>query len=166
MEGPITQFGDLLRTLARGRVDFVIIGGLAAAMHGSARLTQDLDIVYSRARDNVSRLVDALAPFDPYLRGAPKGLPFRWSVETVLAGLNFTLVSTLGDIDLLGEVTGGGRYEDLQPYSTPVLYEGESCLCVTLPKLIALKRAAGRPKDNEILAELELLLQERGDADR
>jgi len=165
LEGPITQFGDLLRTLTRGRVDFVIIGGLAAAMHGSARLTQDLDIVYSRARDNVSRLVDALAPFDPYLRGAPKGLPFRWTVETILAGLNFTLVSTLGDINLLGEVTGGGCYEDLRPHSAAVLYEGESCLCVTLPQLIVLKRAAGRPKDHEILAELESLLEERGSTD-
>jgi len=81
-------------------------------------------------------------------------------MATVKAGLNFTLTTALGSLDLLGEVTGGGGYMDLVLSATSVTYQGSSYLCVTLPKLIALKRAAGRPKDLEVIAELEALLEE------
>ena len=69
-------------------------------------------------------------------------------------------MTTLGDLDLLGEVTGGGRYQQLLDRAEAVDLEGHRCLVVTLPTLIALKRAAGRPKDREALAELEALLDE------
>lgn len=114
----MTDFEKLVSVLSDSRVDFIIIvGGLAATAHGSARLTQDVDVVYSRARDNVERLVRALAPFHPYLRGAPPGLPFEWSVATIERGLNFTLATSVGDIDLLGEITGGGGYERLADHT-------------------------------------------------
>ena len=73
------------------------------------------------------------------------------------AGLNFTLITDLGWIDILGEITGGGRYEDLQPHSVLVEAFGVRCRVLDLDILIATKRAAGRPKDFEVLAELELL---------
>src|ERR1041384_5109910 len=112
-----TQFDELIPALRRASVEFIIVGGVAARAHGSARLTDDLDIAYRRSNENIARLVDALAPLDPYLRGAPRGLPFKWDVRTIQSGLNFTLTTQLGSIDLLGEVTGGGRYEDLLPHS-------------------------------------------------
>jgi predicted nucleotidyltransferase len=154
-----TDFEGLLRALLERRVEFVVIGGLAATIHGSARSTLDLDIVYRRTPDNVARLVAVLAPLVPALRGAPAGLPFRLDVPTVERGLNFTLDTALGSLDLLGEVVGGGRYEDLLAHTQMVRLFGHECRCVTLQALIALKRAAGRPKDNEILAELEILLE-------
>jgi hypothetical protein len=80
--------------------------GVAATIHGSARLTRDIDVVYDRRPENIARVVAALGPFAPYLRGAPLGLPFRWDTATVARGLNFILTTTLGDIDLLGEITG------------------------------------------------------------
>jgi hypothetical protein len=80
------QFKSLLSSLAANNVEFVIIGGLAATLHGSARVTYDLDIVYNRTSDNLSRIVTALAPFQPYLRGAPAGLPFKFDVETLKRG--------------------------------------------------------------------------------
>ncbi len=156
-----TDFQGLLQRLLEAKVDFILIGGLAATVHGSARATFDIDVVYSRSHENVGRLVAVLAPLQPYLRGAPRGLPFSFDVETVHRGLNFTLETTLGDLDLLGEVTGGGRYEDLLPHTQDLSLFGFACRCVTLPKLIDLKRAAGRPKDNEVLAELEALFDER-----
>lgn len=158
----MTQFGRLLHALTEGQVEFIIVGGLAAAIHGSVRVTQDIDVVYRRTDENLTRLVAALAPYHPYLRGAPPNLPFTWSVETVKSGLNFTLVSTLGWIDLLGEVTGGGSYDSLRPDVVPVQYHGHQVLCVSLSKLIGLKRAAGRPKDIEVLAELETILNLTG----
>ncbi|HXJ22612.1 MAG TPA: nucleotidyltransferase [Polyangia bacterium] len=138
-----------------------MIGGLAAQAHGSARITQDTDFLYRRTPENIERLTRALAPFQPYLRGAPPGLPFRFDAATVRRGLNFTLTTTLGDIDVLGEVTGVGGYEAVWPHARSLPVFGHDALVIDLPWLIRSKRAAGRPKDLEAIAELEALLAER-----
>jgi predicted nucleotidyltransferase len=157
----MTDFKALLRALAEGGVEFLLIGGVAATVHGSARLTLDVDAVYRRTRENIQRLVLALTPYRPYLRGAPPGLPFRWDAATVERGLNFTLVTDIGDLDLFGEIAGGGSYEDLLPNSVTIQVFGVECRCLSLEQLISVKRAAGRPKDFEAIAELEALLEER-----
>ena len=79
----MTRFGELLRILSAAGVDFIVVGGVAAAAHGSPRSTQDVDVVYSRSRANLQKLVEALTAHQPYLRGAPPGLPFRFDVETL-----------------------------------------------------------------------------------
>ena len=156
-----TNFRGLIRILSEAGVNFIVVGGVAATGHGSARLTSDLDIVYRRTTENITRLVLALAPLNPYLRGAPPGLPFRWSDETIKKGLNFTLVTSLGALDLLGEITGGGGYDDLLPHSLTLTLHNSECLCLGIEYLIKVKRAAGRPKDFEAIAELEAILEER-----
>ena len=157
----MTDFETVVRTFSEAGVEFVIVGGLAATIHGSARLTQDVDFVYSRSSANVERLVAALGPHAPYLRGAPPGLPFDWNAATIERGLNFTLTTAIGDIDLLGEIIGGGDYDTLVPHTVDVVVFGCRCRCLDLPGLIRAKRAAGRPKDLDALAELEALLEER-----
>ena len=82
------DFAGLLRALLDGHVDFILVGGVAGAVHGAARATYDVDVVYRRSPDNIGRLVEALAPYSPYLRGAPPGLPFRLEAETIGRGLN------------------------------------------------------------------------------
>ncbi len=109
------NFRSILPLLQQGGVRFIVIGGGAAVAHGSAHITYDVDVVYARDAENVRKLVTTLAPYSPYLRGAPPGLPFRLDERTILAGLNFTLTTTIGDLDLLGEVAGGGSYEQLLP---------------------------------------------------
>jgi hypothetical protein len=151
----------LLRVLSGAGVRYIVVGGVAAGVHGALRPTLDLDVVYARDPENVAQLAAALAPFRPYLRGAPEGLPFVFDAPTISRGLNFTLVTMLGDLDLLGEVTGGGGFEQLRASAEALDIGGVECWVVTLPKLIALKRAAGRGKDREALAELEALLEER-----
>jgi len=157
----MTDFEELIHRLHRSGVEFLIVGGLAATIHGSARLTQDLDIVYSRSAENIGRLVDALAPLAPYLRGAPEGLPFRLDAETVRAGLNFTLQTRVGALDLLGEITGGGNYAALHRHTITVVLFGVRVAALDLETLIRVKRAAGRPKDLEVIAELEALREEQ-----
>jgi predicted nucleotidyltransferase len=157
----VTDFRALIEALCRSETRFVLVGGVAATLHGSARLTQDVDVVYSRDAENLRRIVRALAPLKPYLRGAPPGLPFRLDEQTLAAGLNFTLSTSAGDIDLLGEITGAGRYEALVEHSIEVELYGARCRCLDLPTLIASKIAAGRPKDLEAIAELRALLEEK-----
>jgi len=94
---------------------------------------------------------------NPYLRGAPAGLPFVWDRLTLTRGLNFTLTTSLGDIDLLGEIPGGGGYRDLKSGAIELNIFETRCLCLSLTQLIRAKRAAGRPKDLEALAELEAI---------
>lgn len=153
----MTNLGRQLALLANGGVHFIVIGGMAAAAHGSVRATLDLDVVYDRTPDNIARLASVLAPHAPYLRGAPPGLPFVFDAATIAHGLNFTLTTDLGDFDFLGEVVGGGTYADLVTHTIEIDAFGVRCRYVDLDTLVKLKRAAGRPKDLEAIAELELL---------
>lgn len=158
----MTDFPALLRCLSEAGVEYIVVGGAAATAHGSARLTLDLDIVYRRSRENLGRLVAALGPHRPYLRGAPPGLPFQWEMRTLEQGLDFTLATDLGAIDLWGEIAGGGTYEALVSDCVTLEVFGITCQCLGLERLIRVKRAAGRPKDLEAIAELEAILEERG----
>ena len=160
----MTDFKALLRALSESGAEFIVIGGVAAAVHGAARATFDLDVVYRRTPDNISRLVLALTPYHPYLRGAPPGLPFRWDAPTILRGLNFTLTTDIGDLDLLGEVIGGGSYEALLEAAVVIRAFGVECRLLGLDRLIDVKRAAGRPKDFEAVAELEMIRDRRGNS--
>jgi hypothetical protein len=157
----VTDFAGMLGTLAAARVEFVVVGGLAATMHGSTRLTRHVDVVYSRSAENIERLVDALRPVRPYLRGAPQGLPFEWSAATVRRGLNFELTTEIGDLDLLGELVGGRTYETLVARSESVPVFGYQVRRAPLIDLILVKRAAGQAKDLVVAAELEAILEER-----
>lgn len=87
-------------------------------------------------------------------------MPFDWSVATLGAGLNFTLTTSAGSLDLLGEIVGGGQYEDLLPHTLTITLFGRAVRLLDLPWLIYLKRAAGRPKALEVVAELEALQEE------
>jgi hypothetical protein len=156
----VTDLERLLAVLHQADVQFVIVGGVAATIHGSATLTGVLDVVYARDRDNLERLVAAVQPLEPYLRGAPPGLPFRFDSETLRKGLNFTLTTTAGPLDLLDEVTGLGGYENALQHSIEVQLFGAATRCLDLEALIRAKRAAGRPRDLETIAELEAIREE------
>jgi hypothetical protein len=74
--------------------------------------------------------------------------------------LNFTLSTTAGDLDLLGEITCGGNYDDLLPHTIMLKPFGIACRCLSLVRLIEVKRALGRRKDLEAIAELEAIKEE------
>lgn len=145
----------LLRQLTDHQVPFVLIGGLAMTAHGSAYITQDLDVCYSRQKDHVDLLAQAMAPLHPYMRGAPPGLPFKFDAPTILAGLNFTLVTDLGDVDFLGEVGGIGFYDKVLAQSVEKTLYQMPLHVLSIEGLIASKKAAGRTKDKLHLLELD-----------
>lgn len=125
--------------------------------HGSGHLTRDLDICYERSPGNIERLVEALKPYHPRLRAVPADVPFCFDAETLTRGLNFTLATDLGDIDLFGEVPGIGPYQSLRALSSGLELFGRPCNVLTLDGLIQSKRVSGRPRDIAALPELEAL---------
>jgi len=148
-----------LRLLGEYGVDCVIVGGVAAAIHGSSLLTNDLDVCYSRDPANLKRLAQALQSVNGRLRNAPAGLPFILDHETLKRGLNFTFTTDIGDLDLLGEVRGLGQYDDVLTGSLTVELFGYRFAVIDIGKLIIAKRAAGRQKDLLALPELEAIHQ-------
>lgn len=152
-----------ITALADGEVAFIIIGAVALTLQGSARVTQDLDICYARDPDNLIRLARALAPLRPSLRGVPVDmpLPFTLNAPTLRAGLNFTLTTARGDIDLLGEVTGLGGYRAVDRFAESMVVYERSVRVLNLDGLERAKRAAGRPKDLTDLADILEIRKQR-----
>jgi hypothetical protein len=146
-----------LRLLGEHGVNCVIVGGVAAAIHGSTLLTNDLDVCYARDSTNLKKLATALQSVHARLRNVPEDLPFILDAETLKRGLNFTFVTDLGDLDLLGEVRGVGHYEDVVAGALTVELFGYRFSVIDLGKLIVAKRAAGRPKDLIAVPELEAI---------
>lgn len=156
-----------LLLLAEYGVECVIVGGIAATLHGSSLPTRDLDVCYNRAPANLTQLITALRAVNAKLRGAPADLPFILDEETLLSGLNFTFQTDIGDIDLLGEVAGVGTYAQASENSDVMELFGFRFQVLPLPTLIAAKRAAGRTKDLLAIPELEAIyeLQKSGQSD-
>lgn len=154
----------MLRVLRDAGVKFVVIGGVAMYARGSSRLTRDLDVCYERSPQNIERLARTLLPYHPRLRGAPPDLPFVLDARTLSRGMNFTLTTDLGDLDLLGEVAGLGQYPEVEAHASPIAAWGKPCDALTIAGLIRAKRASGRPRDLEALHELEALAELQQDA--
>ncbi len=158
------NFVQAVQALTDAGVEFAIIGGWSAIMHGSAHLTNDLDLGYSRHPDNLRRLAQALAPYHPRPAGFPPELPFVWDDRTLHSGTVFTLDTDLGRIDLPAELTGLGGWDEIRKGCVRLRAFGREVWTLDLPSLIRAKRAAGRPKDLLVLPELESLLDATADS--
>ena len=151
------KLDETIRILNDAGVEFVIIGGVAMGLQGSAHLTGDIDFCYARTVKNMERLAAALAAYHPALRGAPPGLPFQFDAKTIASGLNFTLSTDLGDLDFLGEVSGLGSFQEVRAASDTKDISGIKCSVLSVEGLIKSKTAAGRPRDLYVLPELRAL---------
>lgn len=157
----MVKIKEFLSQLNSHNIKFIIIGGQAAVLQGSAYITVDIDICYSRDKKNLENIVKALSPFHPYLRGSPKDLSFIFDSKTLQSGLNFTFSTDIGDIDLIGEIQGIGYYNDALKYSETMEIYGIPCHVLTIEGLIKSKKSAGRPKDEPVIKELKALLEIR-----
>lgn len=144
----------LMKRLAANRIQYALVGSQAMYAHGLAHLTEDFEICYQRTPANLSALVAALAPTRLSLRGAPPGLPFHFDVPTLTAGVNFLLVTSYGYLNLLGEVSGAGNYDQVLAQSVERTVFGLTVRILSVDGLIAAKKAAGRNKDHSHLLEL------------
>ena len=148
---------QLLALLSERDVRFVVIGGVALIARGVQRSTEDLDVAYARDRENLQRLASALETIAPRLRGVPAGLPFSLDVASLRSGLNFTLDTDLGPLDLFGEVPGLGTFEHVDAAASEIELGGQRILVLSIDGLRRAKRAAGRPKDLVDLGHLSAL---------
>jgi hypothetical protein len=156
----------VVRALAEARVDFVVVGGLAAVLDGAPIATLDVDIVHSREPENLDRLLDALGRLDAFFRIQPER---RIRPETShLAGFGHLNLSTRhGPLDLLGTIGRGRGYEDLLPHTVEMdLGEGVRVRVLDLETVIAIKEEVGGEKDLATLPTLKRTLREIRDRSR
>jgi hypothetical protein len=162
-EQPSFEAGMILRALLDARVDFVLIGGLAAQVHGSPSLTRDVDVCFALDRQNVNRLATALGGIAAVRRGFPETIHAPIDARALRAGDVFTLRTRYGDLDLLAHPAPNLDFETLARRSIAAEILGVEIRVAALDDLIAMKRAAGRPKDR---IELEVLGALREEIDR
>ena len=155
-----------LELLSRYSVECVIVGGVAAALHGSSIPTYDLDVCYARDLANLDRLAKALTAVHATLRGAPKGLPFILDADTLRNGLNFTFDTDIGPLDVLGEIAGVGGFNEAREGAVTYELFGRTYRVLALNKLIGAKRAAGRKKDLAMIPELEAIQEHLGNPEK
>jgi len=158
---------QIFRQLVDGKVDFVLVGGLAAVAQGVVHLTNDVDICYAPDPANLTRLTQALAPLHPRLRvesltdEQARTLPFQWDARTILATELLTLKTDAGSLDLIRVIPGVGSYADVRAASVPVDFFDMRVITLDLPALIESKRAVRRPKDLAALPHIEAVLRTR-----
>lgn len=159
--GPSLKLRTLLELLERNAVDFIVIGGVAGIVHGSAYPTYDFDLLYSRDEKNLEKLAAALVELNVTLRNAPSDLPFLIDARTLAAGSNFTFDSSVGAFDILGHADGMRDYETMRADSVREELWGVSVRVASIDDLIRMKRAAGRPKDKSMVEELTALIEDQ-----
>lgn len=161
----MVKLAPAIQSLVDNNVDFVVVGGVAIRVHSSAYVTLDLDFCYSRKRENLTNIVSALSKFNPRPRDFPKELPYFFDERSLQNATNFTFETTIGDIDLLGEVAGVGNYEEVEKNSELFYLYERDVKVLSINALILAKRAAGRTKDLLVLPELEALRELLTDED-
>ncbi|MGD0769643.1 MAG: hypothetical protein ABSB42_15780 [Tepidisphaeraceae bacterium] len=135
-------------------VEFVVIGGQAEALMGSARVTYDVDLCYRRTQDNLERLAKALKQIRPTLRGAPANLPLIIDARSLSLGNNYTFYTPLGSLDLLGWVEPLGDYDAVIKNAETYPIGDIQLKVIGLADLIRVKEHVGRAKDRDSLWQL------------
>lgn len=160
---PSFDGGSIIRELVAHDVEFVLIGGFAARVHGSPLLTNDVDIVPRRASDNLARLSQALTQLDAKIRAqGVEPLPFSHSAESLADARVWNLTTKYGDLDITFEPSGTRGYEDLRRDAVEIELRGAKIRIASLADIVRSKGAAGRDKDRRVLPVLrELLAREK-----
>lgn len=147
----------ILKTLSEAKVDFVLIGGLAAVVHGSAYVTRDVDVCLLLTPENIQKLRTCLAPFNPKHRMTPQKLSFLDFPEYLTGIKNLYVQCDLGTLDLLGNVPGVGTFDEIKSRANEIDVEGLKIKVISIDDLIKSKKIVGRPKDHATILELNVI---------
>lgn len=148
---------DILGVLTAHRVDFVVIGGIALILHGSARNTFDVDVCFAGDDDNLAAFSSALTELGASLRGGAESAPFTPDARTLRQVEVLTLETPKGELDVLARPAGAPAYRVLREEAKRVDLGGFAVRVASLDHLLAMKRATGRAKDLADVSELETI---------
>lgn len=146
------SFREILRVLNRHEVEYLVVGGVAAVIHGAPTTTFDLDALIRVSSANAQKILDALDELDARFREHQEIV--RPSERDLTAGGHLLLMTNAGPLDILGFAGRGHTYEDLASKSDTVETSAGEVRVVDLESLIAMKRELGRAKD---ISAVELL---------
>jgi predicted nucleotidyltransferase len=154
---PPLSAGEILRRLVERGVEFVVIGGIAGVLHGSARNTFDLDICFATDDANLTALGDVLIALGARLKGVDEDVPFVPDAHTLPQVELLTLVTSLGELDVFSRPPGAPAYRDLRRNADRYDLGGFNVSVASIDDLITMKQAAGRAKDLLDIEELEAI---------
>jgi len=160
MQNTTSDFLEILRTLSEYKVDFIVVGGVCAVLHGAPMTTFDLDVVHSRSADNLERLLSALHTLDAYYRDRP-GQRLQPKLSHLASPGHQLFLTRFGPLDILGTIGNRLSYSDLITGTVQLQLDDLELRMLTLESLIDTKRAAGRDKDKAVLALLNQTLKEK-----
>jgi len=164
-ESPL-DVSELLRVLAEHRVDFLVIGGVAAQVHGRRRTTKDLDVTPAPDPENLARLHAALVALDAHPAELGPGAPTPTVEKLLSAPIVVPLNTRHGELHVLNEVPGARAYDEMRTRALTIDLDGIAVQIVGVDDLIRMKQTAGRPSDIEDIAAITAVARrERPDAD-
>ncbi len=148
----------ILQRILSKKVECILVGGFAAVAHGSSTLTRDLDVCFSFHPENIRKLIEALEDIHPHMRAGPGILPLEHYTVERLSQLNNLYVKTdWGDLDLLGQIKGIGNFEEVSKKTIEIEIFGYPCRILDIDSLIKAKEAMDRPKDKQVVLELQVI---------
>ncbi len=150
---------DLLIRLTKHRVEFVLVGGMAAIAHGSSLVTRDVDVCAPLTQENIEKLLAALRDLNPRWRMLPNRPPVPDDARRLAGFKNLYIQTDLGQLDVLGEITGVGKYSEVTEDAIELDLGPIRCRVMNIEALIKSKQALGRPRDLQAATELEALRQ-------
>jgi hypothetical protein len=156
---PTPDFFSIFETLSKYQVDFIVVGGVCAVLHGAPVTTFDLDLVHSRTPENLARLLPALRELDAYYRERQDQL-LRPDLSHLSSPGHQLLMTRFGPLDLLGTIGAGHSYQDLLEHSEENEIGGSRLRILSLKKLIEVKEETGLEKDRAVLPILRRTLIE------
>jgi len=154
---------EILATLDRHSVRYVLMGGIAAVLHGAPHVTTDVDVVPENGKENLARLAEVLRELEARIRvtGEPEGVPFDYSAESLARVERWNLITKFGDLDIAFTPSGTRGYEDLRRDVVVMKIQGADVPVASLADVIRSKEAAGRPRDRAALPALRELLSQQ-----
>lgn len=161
MESPSPDFFHILRTLDDHQVEFILVGGVCAVLHGAPVSTFDIDLVHARTAENIPNLLLALEELEARFRD-PAGRVLRVKESHLASPGHQLLITVAGPLDLLGEIGDGKGFNELLPNSSIIeLSDGLSVRLLDLKTLIETKEAVAHEKDLAVLPILRRTLEEK-----
>ena len=156
------NYETLIKNLSRHEVEFIIVGGFAAVIHGVTLVTKDLDLCIPFSQKNCQSLLKALKELKPFHRMDFNKKTLEDSAENLCKYNNLYLGTNAGTLDLLGTIKGLGNYQELQPYTVETKLYGYSCKVADIEALIKSKKEMSSFKDQQTVIQLEAIKQKNG----